>query len=196
MSWTIRNGECWALFGPNGSGKSTLLSLVHADNPQGYSNDITLFDRRRGSGESIWDIKRRIGYISPEMHLYFNGGGDIKTIVAQGLNDTVGLFCQVKPQQMERAMQWLKMLHIEHLADRRFNTLSSGEQRMVLLARTFIKRPQLLILDEPLHGLDATRKRSIRAIINHLVARDKITLIYVTHYLPEVPECVTLTKSL
>ena len=196
LSWTIRNGECWALFGPNGSGKSTLLSLVHADNPQGYSNDITLFDRRRGSGESIWEIKRRIGYISPEMHLYFNGSGDIKTIVAQGLNDTVGLFCQVKPQQMERAMQWLKMLHIEHLADRRFNSLSAGEQRMVLLARTFIKHPQLLILDEPLHGLDATRKRSIRAIINHMVARDKITLIYVTHYLPEVPECITHTKTL
>lgn len=196
VSWTIRNGECWALFGPNGSGKSTLLSLVHADNPQGYSNDITLFDRRRGSGESIWEIKRRIGYISPEMHLYFNGSGDIKTIVAQGLNDTVGLFCQVKPQQMERAMHWLQLLHIEHLADRRFNSLSAGEQRLVLLARTFIKHPQLLILDEPLHGLDTARKRSIRGIINHLVARDKITLIYVTHYLPEVPECVTHTKTL
>lgn len=196
VSWTIRNGECWALFGPNGSGKSTLLSLVHADNPQGYSNDITLFDRRRGSGESIWEIKRRIGYISPEMHLYFNGSGDIKTIVAQGLNDTVGLFCQVKPAQMERAMHWLRMLHIEHLADRRFNSLSAGEQRLVLLARTFIKHPQLLILDEPLHGLDAARKRSIRGIINHLVARDGITLIYVTHYLPEVPECVTHTMTL
>lgn len=196
VSWTIRNGECWALFGPNGSGKSTLLSLVHADNPQGYSNDITLFDRRRGSGESIWEIKRRIGYISPEMHLYFNGSGDIKTIVAQGLNDTVGLFCQVKPEQMERAMHWLRILHIEHLADRRFNSLSAGEQRLVLLARTFIKHPQLLILDEPLHGLDAARKRSIRGIINHLVARDGITLIYVTHYLPEVPECVTHTMTL
>ena len=196
VSWTIHNGECWTLFGPNGSGKSTLLSLVHADNPQGYSNDITLFDRRRGSGESIWEIKRRIGYISPEMHLYFNGSGDIKTIVAQGLNDTVGLFCQVKPQQVERAMHWLRLLHIEHLADRRFNSLSAGEQRLVLLARTFIKHPQLLILDEPLHGLDSARKRSIRGIINHLVARDKITLIYVTHYLPEVPECVTHTKTL
>lgn len=196
VSWTIRNGECWALFGSNGSGKSTLLSLVHADNPQGYSNDITLFDRRRGSGESIWEIKRRIGYISPEMHLYFNGSGDIKTIVAQGLNDTVGLFCQVKPEQMERAMHWLRILHIEHLADRRFNSLSAGEQRLVLLARTFIKHPQLLILDEPLHGLDAARKRSIRGIINHLVARDGITLIYVTHYLPEVPECVTHTMTL
>lgn len=196
VSWVIRNKECWALFGPNGSGKSTLLSLVHADNPQGYSNDITLFDRRRGSGESIWEIKRRIGYISPEMHLYFNGGGDIKTIVAQGLNDTVGLFCQVKPWQMERAMHWLRLLHIEHLAHHRFNTLSAGEQRLALLARTFIKHPQLLILDEPLHGLDAARKRSVRGIINHLVARDKITLIYVTHYLPEVPECVTHTKTL
>ena len=196
VSWTIRNKECWSLFGPNGSGKSTLLSLVHADNPQGYSNDITLFDCRRGSGESIWEIKKRIGYISPEMHLYFNGSGDIKTIVAQGLNDTVGLFCQVKPHQMQRAMHWLHLLHIEHLADRRFNTLSAGEQRLVLLARTFIKHPQLLILDEPLHGLDSARKRSIRGVINHLVARDNITLIYVTHYLPEVPECVTHTKTL
>ena len=130
------------------------------------------------------------------MHLYFNGSGDIKTIVAQGLNDTVGLFCQVKPQQMQRAMHWLQMLHIEHLADRRFNTLSAGEQRLVLLARTFIKHPQLLILDEPLHGLDSARKRSIRSVINHLVARDNITLIYVTHYLPEVPECITHTKTL
>ena len=191
VSWTVRSGECWSLTGPNGSGKSTLLSLVHADNPQGYSNDITLFDRRRGSGESIWDIKRRIGYVSPEMHLYFSDAGSVASVVAQGLNDTVGCFKMVKDHQMELAMKWLKALKIEHLAERRFNTLSAGEQRIALLARTFIKHPQLLILDEPLHGLDAARKRVIRRIINQLVARYGITLIYVTHYLPEVPECVT-----
>ncbi len=196
VSWTVRSGECWSLTGPNGSGKSTLLSLVHADNPQGYSNDITLFDRRRGSGESIWDIKRRIGYVSPEMHLYFSDAGSVASVVAQGLNDTVGCFKMVKDHQMELAMKWLKALKIEHLAERRFNTLSAGEQRIALLARTFIKHPQLLILDEPLHGLDAARKRVIRRIINQLVARYGITLIYVTHYLPEVPECVTKAKCL
>ncbi len=196
LSWTVRAGECWALAGPNGSGKSTLLSLVYADNPQGYSNDIVLFDRRRGSGETIWDIKSRIGYISPEMHLYFNGAGNVLSIVAQGMNSTVGDYGLLRDYQLAKAMTWLEALHIAHLAERRFNTLSSGEQRLVLLARTFIKHPRLLILDEPLHGLDAARKRSVRAIINRLVARDRLTLVYVTHYLPEVPDCVTHTKTL
>lgn len=196
VSWTVHQGECWSLTGPNGSGKSTLLSLVYADNPQGYSNDITLFDRRRGTGESIWDIKRRIGYISPEMHLYFGGSGSVAAVVAQGLNDTVGNYRRLHDEQISLAMQWLQALKIEHLASRRFNTLSAGEQRLVLLARTFIKHPQLLILDEPLHGLDAARKHAVRAIINHLVARHHITLIYVTHYLPEIPECVTKHFSL
>lgn len=198
VNWEIRKGERWALAGPNGSGKSTLLSLIHADNPQGYSNSITIFDRRRGSGETIWDIKRRIGYISPEMHLYFNGGGNVETIVAQGLNDTVGLYVKTLPHQLNLARQWLRLFHLETLADRRFNTLSSGQQRMVLIARTFIKQPELLILDEPLHGLDSARKRAVRAIINHIASRSDraMALIYVTHYRPEVPECVTHTKTL
>lgn len=196
VSWTVRQGECWSLTGPNGSGKSTLLSLVHADNPQGYSNDITLFDRRRGTGESIWDIKRRIGYISPEMHLYFGRGGTVLSIVAHGLNDTVGGFVRLRDEQTALAAEWLRALHIEHLAERRFNTLSSGEQRLVLLARTLIKRPQLLILDEPLHGLDAGRKRAVRDIIDRLVALHGITLVYVTHYLPEIPDCVTRSMTL
>lgn len=191
VSWTVKTDECWSLTGANGSGKSTLLSLVHADNPQGYSNDITLFDRRRGSGESIWDIKRHIGYISPEMHHYFNGSGDVTTIIAQGLNDTVGLFKKLKDWQIAQAKCWMQLLHIDHLSTRLFNTLSAGEQRLVLLARTLIKHPQLLILDEPLHGLDEARKRSIRTLINHLTKRDKLSLIYVTHYLPEIPDCVT-----
>lgn len=198
INWEIKQGERWALAGPNGSGKSTLLSLVHADNPQGYSNAITLFDRQRGTGETIWDIKRRIGYISPEMHLYFNGGGNVETIIAQGFNDTVGLYVKTTPWQLATARQWIELFHLEEFAERRFNTLSSGEQRMVLIARTLIKQPELLILDEPLHGLDSARKRAVRAVINHIASRPDraMSLIYVTHYRPEVPECVTHTKTL
>ncbi len=195
-SWTVKRGECWALAGPNGSGKSVLLSLVYADNPQAYSNDITLFDRRRGSGESIWDIKSRIGYVSPEMHLYFRFEGSVRDVVAQGLRNTTGNFGTVPLAVAEEAMAWLMLFHLEHLAGRRYSTLSTGEQRLVLIARTLIKHPDLLILDEPLHGLDAARKRSVRAVINALVKRDGPTLIYVTHFLPEVPECVTHTKTL
>lgn len=195
-SWTIRQGECWALAGPNGCGKSVLLSLVYADNPQAYSNDITIFDRRRGSGESIWDIKRRIGYVSPEMHLYFRHTGTMLDVVAQGVRDTTGNYGNAGAAAREAASRWLTLFHLEHLADRRYATLSAGEQRLVLIARALIKHPDLLILDEPLHGLDSARKRSVRAVINTLAARDHITLIYVTHFLPEVPECVTHTKTL
>ena len=197
IDWKVKRGERWALAGPNGSGKSTLLSLVHADNPQVYSNEIYLFGRRRGTGESIWDVKRRIGYISPEMHLYFNAGAATVTeIIARGLVDTVGFFTRLSPRQLDRAQRWVELLHLEGIADRRFNTLSTGEQRLTLLARTFVKNPELLILDEPLHGLDFARKRAVRAIINALTTRDNTTLIYVTHRLDELPECVGRTKTL
>lgn len=196
VNWMVRRNECWSLSGSNGSGKTTLLSLICADNPQGYRNDITIFDRRRGSGESIWDIKKHIGYISPEMHLYFSGMGDVVSIIAQGLNDTVGNYVKIKPEQETLAMEWLKILRMEHLSQHSFNTLSSGEQRLVLLARTLIKQPQLLILDEPLHGLDAGRKNIMRNLINYLVKRDNTTMIYVTHYPNEVPDCITHKKTL
>lgn len=203
VSWEIRDRQCWALAGPNGSGKSTLLSLICADNPKAYSNDITLFDRHRGSGETIWDIKRRIGYISPEMSLHFNAAGNVATIVAQGLNDTTGLFIRLRPGQYDLAMRWLRMLHLEHLAERQFNTLSTGERQLVLLARTFIKQPRLLILDEPFHGLDYARTRAIRALINYFAARSNarpeswpVTIIFVSHYISEMPECITFTKTL
>lgn len=203
IDWEVKDGQCWALSGPNGSGKSTLLSLICADNPQAYSNDITLFDRKRGSGESIWDIKRRISFVSPEQSLHFHPAGDVATIVAQGLNDTTGVFIPLKPGQKELAEQWLRLLHLEHLGPRSIGTLSGGEKQMVMLARTFIKQPRLMIFDEPLHGLDYARARAARAIINHFAARSRasegrypLSLIFVSHYAEELPECVTYTKTL
>lgn len=180
IDWCVRRGERWLLTGANGSGKSTLLSLVAADNPQGYNNDIELFGRRRGSGESIWDIKCRIGYISPEMHLYFNGGqSTVLSVVAHGLHDTVGEFTKLREGEADKAMEWLEKCGIAHLADRRFATLSAGEQRMALLARTLIKNPELLILDEPMHGLDARNRARVRTLTERAAAGS--TLIYVTH---------------
>lgn len=197
VSWTINKGERWALCGPNGCGKSTLLSLIHADNPQVYSNSVSVFGRRRGTGESIWDVKRRIGYISPEMHLYFGGGAStVREIIARGLNDTVGNFTRIDARQAAKADRWIELLHLQAIADRRFNTLSCGEQRMTLLARTFIKNPELIILDEPMHGLDSCRKKAVKSIIDSLCTRDNTTLIYVTHRPDERPECITRTLTL
>lgn len=192
LSWTVRNGERWALSGQNGSGKSTLLSLVCADNPQAYACDITLFGYRRGqSGETIWDIKRHIGYVSPEMHRSYHRNLPAIHIVASGLKDTVGLYVRPNEQELKQCQFWMSIFGIENLANRSFITLSSGEQRLVLLARAFVKDPELLILDEPLHGLDLVNRRLAKDIIEAFCERKNKTLIFVTHYQEELPLCIT-----
>lgn len=190
ISWQIKKGEKWSLSGPNGSGKSTLLSLITADNPRSYNMDISLFDRKRGTGESIWDIKKRIGYISSEMHLYFRENQPCKKVVASGLFDTQGLFRKCSDAQYEKAQQMLDVFGIGHLADRPFLHTSDGEQRLVLLARTLIKNPDLLILDEPLHGLDAFNKARAKQLVNQYAAQSERTLILVTHDPDNVPSCI------
>ena len=190
LDWEVKNGEKWALSGPNGSGKSTLLSLIYADNPQSYANTLYLFDRRRGTGESIWEIKQRIGYVSPEMHLYYRENVPAWQIVGSGFFDSVGLYRKCDGAQRSVAEAWMHRFGIEALKDRLFLTLSSGEQRLVLLARAFVKDPDLIILDEPLHGLDVSNKRRAAAIIEAFCAREGKTLIYVTHYAEELPASV------
>lgn len=203
LSWEVKDGQFWALAGPNGSGKSTLLSLICADNPKAYCNNITLFDRPRGTGETIWDIKRRIGYISPELTLQSRPSGDVLTIVAQGLNDTMGNYVKPTPPQIELARKWLGIMHLSHLADRPFFSLSTGERQMAMLARVFIKQPRLMVLDEPFHGLDCARIKAVRAIINNFAAKalaqpakHPMALIFVSHNQEEIPECVSFTKTL
>lgn len=191
LTWTVRNGERWALSGQNGSGKSTLLSLVCADNPQSYACDISLFGFQRGSGESIWDIKKHIGYVSPEMHRSYQRDIPAQNIVASGLKDTVGLYVNPTAEEKERCRWWLDIFGIGHLAERRFLQLSSGEQRLVLLARAFVKDPELLILDEPLHGLDNRNRQLVKDIINTFCERKNKTFIMVTHYQEELPQCIT-----
>jgi molybdate transport system ATP-binding protein len=191
LNWTVCNGERWALSGQNGSGKSTLLSLVCADNPQSYACDITLFDRPRGSGESIWDIKKHIGYVSPEMHRSYKRNLPAIRIVASGLMDSIGLYAVPNEQDYDKCRWWLDVFGIGHLADKPFLQISSGEQRLVLLARAFVKDPQLLILDEPLHGLDLWNRRLAKDIIETFCQRRGKTLIMVTHYQEELPNIIT-----
>lgn len=191
LNWTVRQGERWALMGRNGSGKSTLLSLVCADNPQSYACDIKLFGRQRGSGESIWDIKRRIGYVSPEMHRSYRQNLPAVRIVASGLKDTVGLYVRPNAAEYDVCRQWMRVFGVEALADRPFLQLSSGEQRLVLVARAFVKDPDLLILDEPLHGLDLWNRRLVKDAIEAYCRRPQKTLIMVTHYAEELPPCIT-----
>jgi molybdate transport system ATP-binding protein len=196
FSWVINRGERWVLKGPNGAGKSTLLSLITADNPQSYSQDITLFGRKRGTGESIWDIKRNIGYVSPEMHLYFKETGNAFAVVASGLFDLLGVTRKVNEQQTGQVDACLAMFGLGYLRDRPFHTLSTGEQKMILIARAFVKNPPLLILDEPCQGLGPDQVEVLKDVINAIAASSDMTLIFVSHYAEDVPSCVKYTKAL
>jgi len=190
LDWTVMNGERWALSGQNGAGKSTLLSLVCADNPQSYACDIALFGNSRGSGESIWDIKKHIGYVSPELHRAYQRDISAIRIVASGLKDSVGLYVKPTGDDLEKCKFWMHIFGLDGLEDRTFLKMSSGEQRLILLARAFVKDPELLILDEPLHGLDNRNRRLVKDVIETFCKRDNKTLIMVTHYKEELPACI------
>ncbi len=196
INWDVRKGEHWALCGKNGSGKSTLLSLVLADNPMAYACDIELFGYRRGRGESIWDIKKHIGYVSPELHRTYRHDIPALSIVASGIFDTVGLYRKADGEAKTLCRLWMKLFRCEHLADRTYLSLSSGEQRLILLVRAFVKSPALLVLDEPFHGLDTLTRKHTRAIIEHYARMEGKTLIMVTHYAEELPPCISRSLTL
>lgn len=191
FNWSVKKGERWCVTGPNGAGKSTLLSLISADNPQAYANEIYLFDRKRGTGESIWDIKKNIGYVSPELHLFFDLGVTCQEAVASGLFDTIGLFRKPGPTETSIVLEWMEILGISSIKDKRLNQLSLGEQRLVMLTRALVKSPPLLILDEPCQGLDAQQTARFKNTIDLICQSTSTTLIYVSHYSQDIPSCIT-----
>jgi molybdate transport system ATP-binding protein len=191
LTWSVRPGENWVVCGPNGSGKSTLLQLVCGDNPQAYANEIYLFGRRRGSGETIWDIKRSIGLVSNALQIRYRKPLDGLAVILSGYFDSVGLYRRASAAQVEAARGWAARLDIEHLLDRPFRQLSNGERRMLLIARAMVKAPRLLILDEPCQGLDPHNRMRLLAMFGMIVTTHPTQLIYVSHRPDEVPACTT-----
>ncbi|UCH22042.1 MAG: ATP-binding cassette domain-containing protein [Deltaproteobacteria bacterium] len=191
LSWTLKSGENWAITGPNGAGKTTLLSLIAGDNPQAYSNEIFLFGNPRGAGESIWEIKQKIGFISSEFQIRYRKSITTRDVVLSGFFDSVGLYRHSSPVQREVARQWMALLRIGDQAEKSFNTLSYGKQRLALLARAMIKSPRLLILDEPCQGLDRPTRKVMLALIDFIGCRTTTNILYVTHHQEEWPACIT-----
>lgn len=197
VSWEINKGEKWALLGHNGAGKSTLLSLLSGDNPQAYANNIYLFDKKRGSGESIWDIKHKIGFVSPEMHQYFQSNSKCLDIILSGYTDTMtAIHKKISADQRYAATLWMELLGMDKQKDQKFKLLSAGNQRLILLLRALVKNPPLLILDEPCQGLDDEQKMHFKNIIETVCNNPGKTLIYVTHYAEEIPSIVNHTLHL
>lgn len=196
VNWQIKPGEHWALFGHNGAGKSTLLSLINGDNPQAYANDIVLFDKKRGTGESIWDIKSKIGFLSPELYQYFPNDQSGLMVVESGFYDTQGLFRPSNSVKAAKAMEWLTALQINQYARQLLKNMPASAQRLCLLARALVKNPDLLILDEPCQGLDKQQRKHFNGIIDVIAKETGVTLIYVTHYADELPSCINKVLTL
>ncbi len=192
LNWTVRPGEHWQISGPNGAGKSTLLSLVTGDHAQGYSNDLTLFGRRRGSGETIWDIKKHIGYVSSSLHLDYRVSTTVRNVILSGYFDSIGIYQAVSDKQRKLAQQWLDLAGFNaKTADAPFHSLSWGQQRLALIVRALVKHPTLLILDEPLQGLDPLNRQLIRRFVDVLIGEGETQLLFVSHHASDAPTCIT-----
>lgn len=189
INWEVKAGERWLVQGHNGSGKSTLLSLITADHPQAYAHDVYLFGKKRGEGESIWDIKKRIGLISPEFHWYFDTAATVYESIASGLFDSNGLYQNLRYAEKQKINELLVFFGLEHIKDQRLSTLPLGKQRLALLARTVIKNPELLVLDEPCQGLDQQQTRYFNQFVDEL-SSNGMTIIYVGHFETQLPSCI------
>lgn len=190
VDWVFERGMHCCVAGPNGCGKTTLLSLITGDNHRAYGQDITLFGLRRGSGESVWDIKQKFGQVDTQLHLGFARGMSALEVVVSGFFDTVGLYDAWGDAQRHRASQWLGALGLAQRAAEGFDALSFGLQRMVLLARVMVKSPLILLLDEPTLGLDGYHRRLILRAIDHVAANSDTQIIFVSHSVGEMPHCI------
>ena len=191
IDWTVRRGENWAVLGPNGAGKSKLLELITGDNVQGYANEIHLFGRRKGSGESVWEIKEKLSMISAEFQLRYQKRIPAYDVICSGFFDSVGLYQGCTEGQHRAVREWIGLLGMTDLSRKRFDHLSQGQQRLVLLARAMVKSPILMVLDEPCDGLDYANRKKVLEFIEFIGSQTATDLIYVTHHKDEIPACIT-----
>jgi len=190
LNWRVRRGEHWAIVGPNGSGKSTLLGLITGENLQVYANRVRLFGRKRGEGERLDDIRRRIGVVSPELQMRYRRAVSVKEAVLSGFFDSIGLYRRPDDRQRHLATRWLGRIGLFELADAPFLSLSYGQRRLVLLARAMVKSPELLLLDEPCQGLDPANRTLVLALMEEIGRCSAATMIYVTHHPEEIIPCI------
>jgi molybdate transport system ATP-binding protein len=181
ITWTICKGEFWHLIGPNGSGKTTILSMITGDNPKGYGQNLILFGKKKGSGESVWAIKDKIGYVTPSMTDLFSSNHTLEQMIISGFYDSIGLYVNPSDLHVKYAREWLLLVGMANIANKPFCFLSSGQQRLALVIRAMIKHPPLLILDEAIAGLDDHNTSLVVSLINKIANETATTILYVSH---------------
>ena len=191
LNWEVERGQNWKISGPNGCGKSTLVNLVTGDHPQCYSNEVTVMGMRRGMGESIWDVKRFVGIVSPSLHQQYRVGANALEVIVSGFYDSVGIYQEVSPEHLETAKAWLDLVGMTPWSKRPFRSLSYGQQRLLLVARALVKQPPLLVLDEPCQGLDVMNRALVLRVIDRIASTGLTQILYITHEPEDRLECVT-----
>jgi molybdate transport system ATP-binding protein len=181
LDFRVMPGEHTLVQGPNGSGKSTLLEMISGDHPQAYANELSLFGRRRGTGETVWDIKKNVGVVSSRLHRDYRVAGSVEEVLLSGLFDSIGVYVAPEPSHRTRARAWLAWLELGIDAGAPFRELSFGQQRLVLIARAAIKVPPLVIMDEPTAGLDDDNRARVLELVASLCTQQKSTVLFVTH---------------
>lgn len=181
IDWTIKKREFWQLIGPNGSGKSTLLSMITGDSHKGYGEDLTIFGQKKGSGESVWDLKQKIGYYTPAITNKFRGYHTLENMIISGLHDSIGLYVLPTDSEKQLANEWLHLLNLKNRKNDHFRDLSVGNKRLVMMARAMVKHPPLLILDEPTAGLDDSSANLFVALVNKIAKESDSTIVFVSH---------------
>ena len=191
LNWRLMPGQHWLIQGPNGSGKTTFLELITGDNMQVFCNDVRLFGARRGSGESIWDIKKQLGIVSYRLHVEYRmvGGTSLLNVIVSGFRDSIGLYGAATDVETAAAKKWLKLGGFEDRENESFGSLSYGEQRAILILRSAVKTPKVLILDEPCHGLDEAYREKILHLLELVGNSGTTTMLHVTHDPSEVLAC-------
>ena len=191
LNWTVNRGQHWLIQGPNGSGKTTLLELITGDNMQVFCNDVKLFGKKRGSGETIWDIKRQLGIVSYRLHVEYRmlGGTSLLNVIISGFRDSIGLYEAAKDTEIALAKKWLALGGFTGRENESFGNLSYGEQRAILILRSAVKSPALLILDEPCHGLDEQFRSKILHLMELIGEGGTTTMLHVTHDPTEILKC-------
>ena len=185
INWTINKGDFWQLVGPNGSGKTTLLTMINGDNPKAYNQDLTLFGKRKGTGETVWEIKQKVGYLTPSMTDLFSTRHTVEEMIISGFLDSIGLYKMPTDIQIRLADEWLELIEMSHLKKAVFCSLSLGQQRLALVARAMVKHPPLLILDEAMSGLDDHNASIVSTLINKIATESKTTILFVSHRIEE-----------
>ncbi|VXB97166.1 Uncharacterized ABC transporter ATP-binding protein YlmA [Microbacterium sp. 8M] len=183
----VRAGEHWALLGPNGAGKSTILGLCGA-RTHPSSGTAEVLGHRIGRVD-LQELRRLIGHVDPRHPL--RSPLTVAEVVLTGLTGTIETPMRWTPthEQLALAHRLIADVGLAHRSEARWPTLSQGERGRALIARALAGEPRLLLLDEPMTGLDVAAREQLLETIDALAHRDpRLASILVTHHLEDLPE--------